>query len=378
MEATPSLTDVPPSVSVDNSSCQDSFTYKQCVALVTLRSVVAVLGIVASLFLIFVMWVSNKLTRPFYRILLFISVCNVVRNLVVAITIDGLTGNDAWCVLQGIFIQFCTWAIISWELCLTVHLYLNSINVEDSANRERIYHLVCWGTSLIFTIIPLAAWQYGPAITWCWIQDSGWRIAVLYAEYVVIILAVFVLYGKVIYGVCTVEPSSFQRQPDDKRKVEIYKSQVRPMILYPFVILIEGIVPISFRTQNLTNPHEKPFVFAALFTISVVLWGIPFVAVYVLDPVTRGEITSLRANCIKKFDKFRKSGTLPRQRRTTSRRPEMRDTKVISVISIEPTTVADLDHHPSTPSDGTTQEEEPTSRTDLPESQEDEETTRPT
>ncbi|PIK57476.1 putative cyclic AMP receptor-like protein A-like isoform X2 [Apostichopus japonicus] len=315
-------------------------TTKQ-VSFVVLRTVFGTLGIAASLFLIFVMWVSSKLKRGFYRILLYIAIGNAVRSLAITITIEGLGSGDPWCVIQGVLIQFNTWVIISWELCLTVHLYLNSINLEDTKNRERIYHVVCWGISLIFTIIPLAAGKYGPAITWCWVGDTRWRIGVLYAEYAVIILVVFFLYGKVIYSVCTIQSVTLPRQPEEERRIEIYKRQVRPMILYPFIVLVEGIVPISFRTYNLINPNADPsFLFSLVFTISVLVWGLPFVAVYVLDPVTRGEISLIRVNCIKKLGKFKKRRSHVQRTRSQPKRQTRDPDKTMSIISIEPTTVA--------------------------------------
>lgn len=47
-----------------------------------------------------------------------------------------------------------------------------SYNLYSTIMCSRIYHGVCWGISLIFTIIPLAAGKYGPAITWWYLLLS--------------------------------------------------------------------------------------------------------------------------------------------------------------------------------------------------------------
>ncbi|KAJ8031862.1 Cyclic AMP receptor-like protein A [Holothuria leucospilota] len=318
--------------------CRNIFDDNRCTTLLIVKIVFAILAICGCIFLIFVLWLFNKRSL-FYQILLYIALGNILRSIVIVILPTELHGRHPWCIIQGILIQFTSWAIITWELCLTVHVYVTIFCTEETKHRQRIYHVACWGTSIIFSIIPLIPWEYGPAVTWCWLKDPVWRIATLYAEYMVFIVVIFILYVIIIVKIYRKRTTSLE----EHRNLQQCRKRVRPMILYPCVIILEGILPLAFRFHNIFNSDEDAsFPFTVAFAVGFIFWGWMFVTVYVLDPATRQDLLLIPGKCRERWGQQGIQEGLPPssptpQKGTNTDRTE-RDAVSISVISIAPST----------------------------------------
>ncbi|PIK39328.1 putative cyclic AMP receptor-like protein A-like isoform X2 [Apostichopus japonicus] len=335
------------------STCLSFYSPEECTIILIARIICAAASFLGSIFLITVICLFRKYKRLHYRILLYISICSFFNSLTILLVEDRDGVNGTWCILKGMSLQFNSWTILMWQLCLTVNLFLNVMSFRrpnSSRKIEGVYHVLCWGVSTVATMIPLVFGKYGPAITWCWISDHRWKVWAFYVEYLVIILVIFALYAKVVYTVLTLKPI-WRERPTENHRYEVYKRLVRPMMLYPLAILLVSIFPIVYRALTFRKPfREPPFILAVFHIVSVPLWGTLFAIVYVLDPETRKDLHWLN---IKNTIQDRIHGTRIREvqikdyREATSPEatasagqsaaPDRKST--ISDVSIEPSTV---------------------------------------
>ncbi|KAJ8031861.1 Cyclic AMP receptor-like protein A [Holothuria leucospilota] len=326
--------------------CRDIFLDNQCTALRVTQIVFAIIAVSCSIFLIFVLWLFNKLKIFFYRILLFIALCNILQTIAVLIPVDNDRRRSPGCTFQGLLLQFSTCTTVSWELGLTAHLFAKTF-YSDQNDYDRIYHAACWGVPALLTIIPLIAKQYGPAIIWCWIVDPNWQFAMFYAEYIFVFILVFALYARIVYKILSEKPKT----AEDVRRLAQWRKKVRPMILYPCVIILEGIIPLSFRFKSLIRPDDDiSFAFTLIFAIIVNFWGVAFVAVYTMDPVTRYELLLIPVRQTKCRERWVNRGIqsgLPAPHPLSSspaaddRRKTQNDAGSVSSVSIDPSTDGD-------------------------------------
>lgn len=334
---------------MENLTCSALYNEEQCNAFLIARVVSSTLSIIGSLFLIFVIWLFRKYKRLLYRILLYIAICSLLHCITLIVADGNKSSDSIWCTVRGMSTQFNAWALTMWQVCITVHLYLSTMNIQADKWLERVYNIMCWGVSIIASIIPLIFGKYGPAITWCWISDHQWRVWAFYIEYVALTILMFALYAKVVHTVLTLKPR-WRERPTESNKYEVYKKRIRPMMLYPLVILVVSVCPIAYRVHTFFHPDsETSFVLALLHVISVPMWGLLFAVIYGIDPETRQELSMLNIKATIRHRLYggrieeitvreqhtRKTNTNNTSKGTTTEREE----SSLSNISIEPSTV---------------------------------------
>ncbi|VDI25966.1 Hypothetical predicted protein [Mytilus galloprovincialis] len=205
----------------------------------------------------------------------------------------GLVPDGATCHFQAWFLQFFDFSVLLWVACITFNLFMNVVRRTTTEKFEWLYHVFCWGVSLVLSLLPFINDHYGPAGAWCWIEsDIGWRVGIYYGPLFVILIGLVITYLYIVYSLYR-KASSWQGtyDPDTERQKQMLKEDIKPLTAYPFVYIAVSIFPLINRIQNAVAPDSPVFALVVLQALSSPLQGAVNAVVYGLDRETFSRLT---------------------------------------------------------------------------------------
>lgn len=261
--------------------------------IINVRRVIASISLVGCVFMILVIWLFRKYLAFAQRLILYLSIaamCDCIAYLMGELHPDGIV-----CDFQAWWLTFFDWAVLLWVNCITVNLFFNVVRGTTTDKYEWLYHVVCWGISLLMSLLPFIGDHYGPAGGWCWIKDTSgwqWRVGIWYGPLFVIIVILFVVY---VYISCILSKKADTWEgtydPDTERAKQMLKDDIKPLRAYPFVYLAATFFPLINRIQNATDVNHPVFALVLLASISAPLHGALNAIVFGLDRETRRRLT---------------------------------------------------------------------------------------
>ena len=173
-------------------------------AVVTIAVVASILSIVGSLFII-LSWLASSSRMFFLRLIMFLSIANLLSSCSYALSIRLLVTDDpatgALCQLQvrapavrrphptaltrGARARAQAWtmtifesASVLWTFVIAWTLHEQVVGKRGDVERlEPLYHVLCWGLPLGTAIAMCTTHELGPATPahtdWCWIAGGG-------------------------------------------------------------------------------------------------------------------------------------------------------------------------------------------------------------
>ncbi|CAC5423333.1 GCR1 [Mytilus coruscus] len=261
----------------------------QCDVVIAVRRTTGALSLVGCFFMIVVIWLFKKYTNFQLKKKNFIAAFFVS----IAYLMGGLVPDGATCHFQAWFLQFFDFSVLLWVACITFNLFMNVVRRTTTEKFEWLYHVFCWGVSLVLSLLPFINDHYGPAGAWCWIEsDVGWRVGIYYGPLFVILIGLVITYLYIVYSLYR-KASSWQGtyDPDTERQKQMLKEDIKPLTAYPFVYIAVSIFPLINRIQNAVAPNSPVFALVVLQALSSPLQGAVNAVVYGLDRETFSRLT---------------------------------------------------------------------------------------
>ena len=266
----------------------------QCESIIVLKRITGTLSLFGCLFMIASIWLFRKYNVMAQRLILYLSIaalCDALGYMIGDMSVDGPT-----CDFEAWWLTYFDWTVLMWVSCITFNLFLNVVRHQRTNNLEKYYHVVCWILpSLLFSLLPLAGDNYGPAGAWCWIKHDSpwWRFVIWYIPLFIIIVILFAAY---IYIIVYLRKQMSRWQgnynPDSERNHTLIEEDIKVLKAYPFIYLLLSIFPLILRIHNaFTEEGDDIYALWVLTVLSAPMQGAINAVVFGLDPDTRKKLT---------------------------------------------------------------------------------------
>ena len=221
----------------------------QCKTIDIIRTAVSSLALVGCTFIICNLFLLGLRTHFANRLLLYLTFCGIMHS--ICYLSNDLQGPT--CAALGWLLYYSDLATLFWICCFTFNLYMNAVQMKQTTQYEKKYHLVSWGIPLVISFVLLAVGAYGPAGVWCWIVNKEeLRFGMWYGPLIFTILILFLVYPYIIWKVYKLGQAADSGNLDQikKRRMTFLKDDVKHLIAYPIVYLLVSIFPLINRIQN--------------------------------------------------------------------------------------------------------------------------------
>ncbi|XP_020611057.1 cyclic AMP receptor-like protein A [Orbicella faveolata] len=268
------------------------FTENQhyCGVISNVKLTVASFSLIASFFIIFVIWLFKKYKYFVQRLILALSVAAFLDS--VGYLLTGVPPDDnGLCDFQAWLLSFTSFSVLLWVCCVTFNLYWNAIKGVKTDNFEKYYHLVSWGIPLIVACLPLINNHYGPAGAWCWISKESdnsvaWRFATYYIPVYLCIIGLFIVYSYIFITIRRqIKRWEGIYNAEAERSKALMKEDIKPLMWYPVVYLLTTICPLIHRIQDAASSEDN-FTLLLLQVLSSPLVGVLNAIVFGMDKET--------------------------------------------------------------------------------------------
>ena len=247
----------------------------RCRAIFYARTTSAALSVLGCCLVLFIIIVYKKYHHFTQRLIMYLLLPTFVISGVSVY--PNISNTNRSCEIAGFFMN---WGILSQRLiilCIVIHLLVFTFRQRRPAYLELMFHIVTWGFSLCFSIVPLFGHHYGSAGVWCWIKgetlyEEGLRFGCFYVWVWCCILVEIVCFGLVVVRVQK-QLRMLQGNPDAHQLKEQYKKYIYPLLLYPLVNFVLAIPVTANRIQNWIERGNPLFVLFLLHSIVYPIWG---------------------------------------------------------------------------------------------------------
>ena len=261
---------------------------------VTVRSISATSAICAVIVLVLI-FLLQRYRFTAQRLILYLVIASLLDAIALSLGGLDLTHSSA-CAADGFFRMLLRWSLVVWVCNITINLFWNVV-VGKWSNKflELFYISASIVVPIGFSFFPFIDYSYGPAGIWCWISNKRpagkfLRFAIWYIPLWIIIASICCLFiiiiAKLLWEVKRWRPYS----PQNDRKKELVRKEIKPLILYPIFFLIINIFPIANRIQNAIEPQHPLLPLYLLHAISTPLLGLGFTLLFVVNKDTLREL----------------------------------------------------------------------------------------
>ena len=259
---------------------------------ITVRSI-ASFSIVSSVFVLLLIFLLKRYKFTSQRLVLYLVLASFLDSIEIALS--GIELSDSpLCSVDGFFRMLLRWELVVWVCNITTNLFWNVVIGRKSNVYLEIFY-ICVGIAvpIFFSVFPFIDSSYGPAGTWCWINNKRpagkiLRFAIWYVPLWVTIFLIFCIYLIIIIKmVCEIR--KWYDRKDEKRQ-KLIKKEIKPLIRYPLYFLVINIFPIINRIQNAVRPDHPVFILYFFHAISTALLGLGFTLLFVFSRDTLREL----------------------------------------------------------------------------------------
>ncbi len=255
-----------------------------------------VASLLGSLFIIVVYFSFAKLReQKSFRLVLYLSISDFFYCTALFLGVDA-ESNLGLCLFQAIIISFFSLATVLWTVAISSSAYLE-IHRKEPISEVRWLALI-FGTCGLLTVLPFSTDSYGEHVEWCWVDTAGstaagitWQLVQFYIPLwfafcinTYCVISFYYTHRATVRSLVGIT----DRQFDDQM------SKVRPMLLYPSVLLVCGAAATIDQLYNYarTPGETSSFVLAILHYGLGTLQGLGNAVVYGLNDEVKHELTA--------------------------------------------------------------------------------------
>lgn len=268
------------------------------------------LAFVASIFLtsmILLMILFKKymfFTQKLILYLALISLCYELNVMLNVSALDAYRSSDSlnYCYITGFVEQLTIWWVFMAYACIVVDIFLKAVFEIFNEKLAYVYLLIILLSPLSFSWIPFIHLSFGPAGAFCWIRNVNledcthfsfgfWLRFALY--YIPLYSLMIVLVVLMIVAVLFIRRKRKKtlRTADEKTIMKMMEKEIRPLIYYPFILILINLFPLIRRFYEIRSSTDP--LYYALSVIAIVIFrfqGILITLVFMMDPETRKKL----------------------------------------------------------------------------------------
>ena len=256
----------------------------------------SVASLIGSLFMIVVYFSFTKLRKQkAFRLVLYLSISDFFLCTAMFLGAEAEL-HTALCRIQAIIISFFGLAAVLWTVAISSSAYLE-IHRKESISEGHWLALI-FGTCGLLTALPFSTDSYGEHVEWCWVDPAGSKAAGITWQLVQFYLPLWFAFCINTYFVINFY---YTHRTTIKSLVGITNPQfedqmhkVRPMLLYPSVLLVCWTAATVDQLYNYakTPGETSSFVLAILHYGLGSLQGLGNALVYGLNDEVKQELTA--------------------------------------------------------------------------------------
>lgn len=204
-----------------------------------LAIVFSALSLLGSIFIILCYCRFRELQTFAFRLVFWLSVSDALKSIANMMTFADQ--HHSLCTLQAWMKLFFGWASVLFTCAIAFTLQQGFLREYDSYSEMFIrrktpyYHLVCWGVSLVFSVLPFATDSYGHTGAWCWIIGTDMASVIMRFSAFYVPLLFCIGYNCVIYYHINKKLASLAGREQVTKRVKYYP--VVLVIVYIFGFL---------------------------------------------------------------------------------------------------------------------------------------------
>lgn len=287
-----------------NASCFDQYNTAAYVTVAAVRASVGAFSAACCLAVIVIITLYKKYREFSQRLVLNLAITALVHSLSYTLArvnyYSDLQLLDPYCYFGGFLNQYSAWIEVLALMCIVVHLFAGGILGRPTHRLEPLFWLGTYFLPLLWCWIPFIGQSYGTSGGWCAIrtlneQCAGYRFGqvlqfVLWyiPLYLLLFLTCIVSVAVAVKVWSDVHRWSGLYDEETRAKREKVKTEIRPLLWFPFMYLILNTFSFIDRVYNAAQPDDPHLVLTYLHVITSPFRGAFVALVYALvDPWTR-------------------------------------------------------------------------------------------
>eukprot|EP00271_Cylindrocystis_brebissonii_P006505 TRINITY_DN19282_c0_g1_i1.p1 TRINITY_DN19282_c0_g1~~TRINITY_DN19282_c0_g1_i1.p1 ORF type:complete len:328 (-),score=66.66 TRINITY_DN19282_c0_g1_i1:751-1734(-) len=259
----------------------EGLSWGQTRALTGINVVCSTLSFLGSFFIVLCFLTFKDLRKFSFKLVFYLSLADMLCSL---FNILGDPGEGILCYVQGYATQFFWVASFLWTTTIAFTLHRTVVQHKTDVDKlGKWFHLYAWGTSLVMTIIPSVAQDFGPAGAWCWVQNETLAGKVLrFVTFYVPLWAAILFNGAVYFQVIRMLSNASrmaaninetQRTSNNPSTTKV-SSAINRWGYYPLILIGSWAFGTINRIHNFVQPHHPVFILYVLQIATSALMGL--------------------------------------------------------------------------------------------------------
>ena len=297
----------------------DSDRNKALLGIRVALSFVACLFLISMISLMILLKKYVVFTQKMILLLAVTALCFEISAILNVSAFDAYKNSNSlnYCYLMGFIEQLMIWWIIMSYTCIVVDIFLKALFEIFNEKLIILYFVLIFLSPLLHSWIPFVHLSFGPAGAFCWIRSFDlndctlfeigfWLRLALYYIPLYILMAVLVILMTIALLFIKRKRKKTLGTKDEKRVLKMMEKEIRPLIYYPFILIVINIFPLIRRIyEQYSSTDNVYYVLSILALIVYRFQGILITVVFVMDPETRKklnytEITAAFRRCCQK------------------------------------------------------------------------------
>ena len=304
------------SANASEEDCTKLFSSTPYIAVAAIRAVVGTFSAVCCLGVILIIVLYQKYRVFTQRLVLNLAIAALVHSLSYPLArvnyYSDLQLLDPYCLFGGFFNQYSAWIELLALMCIVYHLFVGGILGRATHKLEPLFWVGTYSLPLLWCWIPFIQQAYGTSGGLCAIRTLNEDCtAFTFGQVLQFVLWYVPLYALLIIT-CIVSVAvaikvrrdvhrwSGVYDAETKAKTERVRTEIRPLLWFPFIYLALNTFSFIDRVTNIAKPDDPVLALTYLHVLTSPFRGAFVALVYtVIDPSTLRMLrwTQVRASC---------------------------------------------------------------------------------
>ena len=303
-------------MSNNTTSCFDQYNTPSYVAVAAVRAGVGAFSAACCLAMILVIALHRRYRDFSQRLVLNLAITALVHSLSYTVARVNYHSNlqllDPYCYFGGFLNQYSAWIEVLALMCIVYYLFVGGLlgrPTHPSRMLEVLFWLGTYALPLLWCWVPFIQQSYGTSGGWCAIRTlsadcSGYlfgQILQFVLWYIPLYLLLFVTCVVCVAVAVKVQMDAHRwsglYDEESRANKERIKTEIRPLLWFPFIYLILNTFSFIDRIYNAAQPDDPLVVLTFLHACSSPFRGAFVALVYTLAGGTVGQWVQMRAAC---------------------------------------------------------------------------------
>ena len=304
----------------ENTSMTCHLTDTQYKVLIGIRSTIAIISLLACLFVVGLIILFKKYLFRYQRMILYLDIVLMlytVNQAINSFSYQLASDLPTYCKILGFFDLYSGLSVVVAITCFTIDIFLQvSCHVNTTTKYEVAYVFLMFLSPIIITWIPFYTQSYGFAGAWCWIRtfkdhkkciidDTAISLQLL-LYYIPLFILYPILFLLLLITLCRLYRQRYnydaQVDPHAPQRRTALRKEIKLLLPYPFIVLLTKLVPLFTRVYRVFAPETDSHGVFALWIVDAFFISITGAVIAVSFSFTPGvreqlKLSHIRAAC---------------------------------------------------------------------------------